>query len=177
MTKTYIKYKFSAISIKCKVASRFRKFSKEISKSNTDALELMLNFFEWNDLSPEDNLGVKNERTNKRINAVIAILKNIEKHQTKPTTIMLQRLFEETSKIEKENEEEFDFGTPKLITENEELEYYKNAYYKNQETYNDLKHDTKRLLKKVKYVKSNFGIGHYRLEITKEDLKQLKEKL
>jgi len=39
----------------------------------------MLNFFDWNDLSPTDSLGVKNERTNKRINALIAIVKNIEK--------------------------------------------------------------------------------------------------
>jgi len=177
MISTYIKYKFSAISIKCKVAIRFREFSKQISKSHTEALEAMLNFFERNDLSPEDDLGIKNERTNKRINAVIAILKNIEKHQTKPTTVMLQSLLQETSKIEKEDEDDFDFGTPKLITENEELTFYKNAYYKTQEANRDLRTDTKELIRKVKFVRNNFGIGHYRLDITKEAFEQLKQKL
>ena len=55
----------------------------------------MLHFFERNDLSPDDDLGINNNRTNKRINAVIAILKNIEKTQTKPTVAMLQSLFEQ----------------------------------------------------------------------------------
>ncbi len=172
----FSKYNFSGINIKRDVALRFRKFSKQISKSNTETIEAMLNFFDWNDLSPNDNLGVKNERTNKRINAVIAILKNIEKHQTKPTTVMLQKLFEEVSNEEKE-EEAYNFETPNLITENEELTYYRNRYYTNQENYNGLKHDIETMLKKTKHVKSNFGIGYFRLDITKEEFEQLKEKL
>ena len=77
----YSKYSFSGINVKKDVAIKFRKFSKQISKSHTDALVAMLHFFERNDLSPDDDLGINNNRTNKRINAVIAILKNIEKTQ------------------------------------------------------------------------------------------------
>jgi len=139
-------------------------------------MEEMLNFFDWNDLSPNDNLGVKNERTNKRINAVIAILKNIEKHQTKPTTIMLQKLFEEVSNEEKE-EEEFNFETPNLTTENEELTYYRKAYYTKQENYNALKYDIEGIIKKTTYIKSSFGKGHFRLDITKGEFENLKLKL
>jgi hypothetical protein len=91
----YSKYSFSGINVKKDVAIKFRKFSKQISKSHTDALVAMLHFFERNDLSPDDDLGINNNRTNKRINAVIAILKNIEKTQTKPTVAMLQSLFEQ----------------------------------------------------------------------------------
>lgn len=175
MTNVYIKYSFSAISIKKEVASRFRKFSKQISKSNTEALEAMLNFFDWNDLSPDENLGVKSDGTKKRINALIAIIKNIEKHQTKPTTIMLQSLFEEVSKEEKE--EEYNFETPVLITENEELTYYRKEYYKTQENYSLLKYDVVDIIKNTKYIKSNFGTGHFRLNITKVEFEQLKQKL
>lgn len=167
---------FSTIRFKIKVANRFRKFSIQIARTHSEAMEAMLNFFDWNDLSPEDNLGVKNERTNKRINAVIAILKNIEKHQTKPTTAMLKKLFEEVSNEEKE-EEEYDFETPNLTTENEELTYFRNAYYTKQENYNALKYEIEGVIKKITYIKSSFGKAHFRLDITKEEFENLKLKL
>lgn len=177
MTDDYRKYDFSAISIKKDIATRFRRFSKEISKSNTETLESMLNFFEMNDLSPEDNIGVKNERTNKRINAVIAILKNIEKHQTKPTTIMLQSLFEETIKVEKEEETEFiDFGTPKLITENEELVYYKEKYDQINKQHFGLRNEITGFLKKIKVEKRTFGKDFLLLDLSKKDFENFKRK-
>jgi len=172
----FSKYNFSGINIKKNVASRFRDFSKQISRSHTEALEAMLNFFDWNDLSPDDNLGVKNDGTKKRINAVIAILKNIEKHQTKPTAAILRSLLEETSAIEKE-EEEFSFETPQMITENEELTYYRNAYFSIQENYNGLKNDLEAIIQKTAYAKSSFGSGHYKLNMTKDEFKELKQKI
>ena len=73
----------------------------------------MLEFFEASGLSPEERLG-PNIKTlesllKKRINAVIAIVRDIEKNQTKPTLAMMQSLFEgvELNKkellLEKEN--------------------------------------------------------------------------
>ena len=167
---------FSTIRFKIRIANRFRKFSVQIAHTHTEAMEAMLNFFDWNDLSPNDNLGVKNERTNKRINAVIAILKNIEKHQTKPAAAMLKTLFEEVSNNEKE-EEEYDFETPNLITENEELTYYRNEYFTNQGKYNALKSEIEIFIEKTKYIKSNFSTGYFRLEVTKDEFEQLKQNL
>ena len=84
----------------------------------------------------------------------------------------------ETSSIEKEEKEEtYDFGTPELITENEDLEYYRNQYYNSQANYNALKYDVEAIIKKTKYIKSNFGTGHYRLDITKEAFENFKQKL
>lgn len=174
---SYKKYSFSAISIKKEVASRFRKFSKQISKSNTEALEAMLNFFDWNELSPDDNLGVKNDGNKKRINAVIAILKNIEKHQTKPTAAMLKTLFEEVSTIEKDEEEILEFKPQELISENEELAYYREQYYSVKTDYSDLKQELNVLLKNTDYIKSSFGTGHYRMKLTKQAFEILKQKL
>ncbi len=61
-------------------------------------LLLMLDFFEENGISPEDELTTNLKATEnlfkKRINALIAIIKDIEKTQTKPTVAMLQLLFE-----------------------------------------------------------------------------------
>jgi hypothetical protein len=171
----YSKYSFSGINVKKAVAIKFRKFSRQISVSHTEALEAMLHFFERNDLAPDDDLGIHNNRTNKRINAVIAILKNIEKHQTKPTAEILQSLLHETANIEKE--EDFDFGTPKLITENEELAYYRDAYFKKQSDLNTLKNEVKDIITNLKHVKSNFGPSYFRLDISKEKLETLKQKV
>ena len=85
---------------------RFRNFSRLVSDSHTHTLERVMDFFEWNDLSPNDDLGINNNRTNKRINAVIAILKNIEKHQTLPTKAMLDTLFQVISNMEDTEEKE-----------------------------------------------------------------------
>jgi len=168
---------FSTIRIKIRVAKKFRHLSKQIARNHSEAMEAMLNFFERNDLSPDDDLGIKNHRTNKRINAVIAIIKNIEKHQTKPTMAMLQSLFEQTTELEAEDEEPVDFGEPKLITEQEELTYYRDTYYKTLETLNALKYEMDGLMKRINYVKGSFGPGYFRLDISKEALETFKQKL
>ena len=59
----------------------------------------MIEFFEDNGISPAESMGPKMQTLEnlfkKRINGVIAILKDIEKSQTKPTVAMMLSLFEE----------------------------------------------------------------------------------
>ncbi|MEO2053119.1 MAG: BfmA/BtgA family mobilization protein [Allomuricauda sp.] len=177
MGDTYQKYRFSAISIKKDVALRFREFSRLVSNSHTSTLVAIMDFFERNDLSPNDDLGINNNRTNKRINAVIAILKNIEKHQTLPTKTMMDSLFHEMTEMEKEEEETFDFGTPKLLDANEELEFYKTGYGNLQEQLADVQEKMVSLLEKVIYIKSTFGSGYLKLEMDRESFDKLKNEL
>tara|TARA_R110001592_G_scaffold49617_1_gene154551 strand:- start:615 stop:1181 length:567 start_codon:yes stop_codon:yes gene_type:complete len=175
MDSNYIKYGFSNITIKKDVATQFRMFSKQLATSNTDTLDAMLRFFEINDLSPHDDLGINNQRTNKRINAVIAILKNIEKYQTKPTATMLQKLFEETSIIEEEENQVFEGPNP--ISENEALEYYRNAYDKTQTKYQSVMYELQSILDKITYVKGSFGPGYFKLDMDKTAYGKLKTRI
>ena len=89
---------FITIRIKRKTAKRFQKFSKTYFNSHSETMAAMLDFFLYNKISPKENLGPTGRRIEqtfkKRINAVIAIMRNIEKTQTKPTLAMLQSLFE-----------------------------------------------------------------------------------
>tara|TARA_R110002096_G_scaffold65737_1_gene159940 strand:+ start:3987 stop:4424 length:438 start_codon:yes stop_codon:yes gene_type:complete len=105
MDKGYEKERFESLSIKSTVVKKFRKYSKSISKSNSMTLLLMVEFFERNELYPEDDLkpGLMEteNRIKKRINALISIIKDIEKNQTKPTLAMLQSLFEESEPKQK----------------------------------------------------------------------------
>tara|TARA_R110002049_G_scaffold34079_1_gene111634 strand:+ start:1144 stop:1536 length:393 start_codon:yes stop_codon:yes gene_type:complete len=105
MDKGYEKEGFETFKIKASVAKKFRKFSKKMSKSQSMTLLLMIEFFEENGISPNETLGPNMQtlesEIKKRINAVIAIIKDIEKHQNKPTTAMLQSLFMEFEPKEK----------------------------------------------------------------------------
>ncbi|MDT0677665.1 BfmA/BtgA family mobilization protein [Autumnicola musiva] len=102
MDKGYEKEEFVTISIKASVARKFRKYSKGISKSQSMTLLLMLEFFEHNGIAPTEDLGPRMQTMEnlikKRINGVIAILRDIEKTQTKPTAGMLMALLEPPKK-------------------------------------------------------------------------------
>ena len=58
----------------------------------------MLDFFFYNEISPKEKLGPTGRTIEakllKRINSVIAIMRDVEKTQTKPTVAMIQSLFE-----------------------------------------------------------------------------------
>jgi len=172
---------FSTIRFKIKIANRFRKFSKGIARNHTMAMEAMLDFFEDNSISPFESLGANmitlESRIKKRINALITIIKDIEKHQTKPTNAMMQLLFQQNPEDKEQEAEIFEFKPQELITENEELDYYRKKYYDNQTNYNALKYDVETILKNTKYIKSNFGTGHFRLDVTKEEFENFKQNL
>ena len=54
MDKEYEKERFEKLGIKTSVAVRFRKFCKQLSKSQSRTLMLMLDFFEENGISPRN---------------------------------------------------------------------------------------------------------------------------
>lgn len=104
MDKGYGQEEFETLKIKRSVAVEFRKFSKILSKSQSMTLLLMLEFFNENGISPAESMGPNmkaletriSNLVKKRMNGMIAIMKNIEKSQTKPTVAMMQALFQAT---------------------------------------------------------------------------------
>jgi len=103
MDKGYEKEKFMSLSIKASVANRFNRFCREMSLSKSMTLLAMIEFFEENGISPAETLGPRMETLEnrisvlikKRMNGMIAIMKDIEKSQTKPTVAMMQALFQQ----------------------------------------------------------------------------------
>ncbi len=109
MDRGYEKERFEKLGIKVSVAERFRSFANKMSKSQSMTLLLMMDFFEDNGISPAEAMGPRMETLEarismlikKRMNGMIAIMKNIEKSQTKPTVAMLYSLFEQSTPKEK----------------------------------------------------------------------------
>ncbi|NAY91411.1 hypothetical protein GTQ34_05715 [Muricauda sp. JGD-17] len=104
---------FLSINFHRKTVERFKGFCQKHGASYTDTVEHMMDFFDRYQISPMvdygQNLWDMEGNIKKRINAVIAIIKDVEKHQTKPTNAMMLSLFEQTPREEE--------GQPELLLE------------------------------------------------------------
>ena len=83
---------YTILKIKNDISEKFRGFSRSTAMNQSELLELMINFFLRNKISPKEDLGPNMETLEatikKRIGSVIAIIRAIEKSQTKPTFTM-----------------------------------------------------------------------------------------
>ena len=172
---------FYTIRFKRATAKRFKNFSKKVSNSYSVTMNLIIDFFEWHGFSPserfEKSLGQELVKNRKRTEAAIAIIKDIEKSQTKPTNAMLELLFQENPNDKEPSEEFFEFEQQELITENEELDYYRNRYEGVQQQYQNIKDDLEKIIDKTSYIKGNFGSGYLKMDLTKAEFENFKQKL
>lgn len=166
----------SRLQLKLSTANRFREFSKKNNSNQSASLDLMLDFFEKNNLSPFETLAPSKvsleNLIKKRIDGVIAILKNIEKTQTKPSFVMLQLLMEgraipgkkleastkkKTSLLQGKNREQLELELKRLQvllkTSRKNLEY---------------------LLQKVELKGNSFGADYLKLNIPRTEFEQFK---
>ncbi len=182
---------FSNIRFKKPITVRFQSFSRMYFKTHSEALAGMLDFFKYNELSPYDRLGLrmglvidylKELKTffNKRNNATIAIIRDMEKHGVLPTKAMMELLFEGGPKARSEAEEDGDFQFPELDKVDFDAEFQliderklrrdaELQLAKAQERFGEL------VLKKIKVVRPGLGRPKLQLEISLEEYEELKE--
>jgi hypothetical protein len=177
-------YRFSAINIKSAVANRFRSFSKKTAKSHTETLIVVMDFFEWHGFTPSDRLGqsflqeiLKNrkltETSIKRTEASIAIIRDIEITQTKPTNAILEALLEQKVKDERPRVE----PPPSKQETPIEISVPKIRYERLQDQLQMLKKESKYLVEHATLVKPAFGKPYLRLDITEGELENYKRTL
>ncbi|WP_157757605.1 BfmA/BtgA family mobilization protein [Pseudalgibacter alginicilyticus] len=180
-----MKRRFLSINFHKDTVERFKGFCAKVGGSYTETLDHMMDFFDTYQLSPMSDLGpnMRGMEANikKRINALISIVKDIEKHQTQPTTAMLQLLFEQTPPKHKQPrlvEVKQDIKPdPFFATSLEAIELRKEK--------NTLQRDLKEtkqqfedlLFSKVRIVKSSFGKPKLQLDMTLEEYESLKEEI
>jgi len=120
---------FLTLKMKQSVVKRFRRFCRATGTSQSLGMSDMLDFFERHKVLPKDeipnHLLQVEKRLLKRINAVIAIMKDMEKTQTRPTVGMLEALF--TMEDKKEEKPLFVEKKQNNRTLEEELEHWRKS--------------------------------------------------
>ena len=84
---------YSNITVKKETATRFRSYSKRFSKSHSEVLDGMVQYFKENNLDPFgegtkiilDGIKKLERQMMKKIDRLIAIIKNMEKTSIRPT--------------------------------------------------------------------------------------------
>ncbi|MAU14158.1 BfmA/BtgA family mobilization protein [Muricauda sp. 334s03] len=191
MDKGYEKEGFTTLGIKNSVVVKFRRFSKLFGKSQSLTLLAMMDFFERHGISPDQHLGETmasmKHYISRRFNAMIAIMRSIEKEQTLPTVGMMQALFEqELASEDEEWDSDFDFieqqlteAKPPKETEafDGEVTVPKIRYDRLEEQMEELKEDFKYVLDHVSVFHNRFGKDHLKLDLNPEAIEKYRIKL
>ncbi|MDF0708363.1 BfmA/BtgA family mobilization protein [Flagellimonas okinawensis] len=191
MDKGYEKEKFNNMAIKKSVAMQFRRFSKKFGRSRSMTLLAMLDFFERHGISPDQEMGETiaslKYLIKRRFNAMVAIMRSIEKEQTLPTVGMMQALFNQ--ELESDGEEwegDFDFfeqqltemktpSNPKLL--DTEVTVSKIRYKQLEEQMEELKSDFGYVLEHVVESRNRIGKKHLIMDLDPEAIDKYKRKL
>ncbi|SFB81229.1 hypothetical protein SAMN04487891_102477 [Flagellimonas taeanensis] len=93
---------YSNITVKKETATRFRSYSKKFGRSHSEVLDGMISYFKENSLDPFgegtkiilDSIKKLERQMMKKIDRLIAIIKNMEKTSIRPTYEMMLILYE-----------------------------------------------------------------------------------
>ncbi|MEZ4809057.1 MAG: BfmA/BtgA family mobilization protein [Allomuricauda sp.] len=192
MDKGYEKETFAGLRIKISVAMKFRSFSKRQGKSHSMTLLAMVEFFERHGISPDQHFGETIASMKlfikRRFNAMVAIMRSIEKEQTLPTVSMMQALFQQELDPEEGDEWEGDFEFfEKQLTEintptnpellDKETTVPKIVYERLKEQLEELKKDFGHVLDHVSVAKNRLGKDHLKLDLKPGAIEQYRTKL
>ncbi|WP_349351575.1 BfmA/BtgA family mobilization protein [Flagellimonas sp. MMG031] len=192
MDKGYEKERFAAMKVKVSVARKFRRFSKTFGKSQSLTLLAMMEFFERHGISPDQHFGETIASMKlfikRRFNAMVAIMRSIEKEQTLPTVSMMQALFQQELDPEEGDEWEGDFEFfEKQLTEintptnpellDKETTVPKIVHELLKEQLEELKQDFGHVLDHVSMAKNRFGKDHLKLDLKPGAIEQYRTKL
>lgn len=177
--------KFYTIRFRRRTAKRFKNFSKRVSKSYSESLDAMVDFFEWHGYMPRQRFGkdiiAGQDKNRKRIEAGIAISKAIEKSQNislMNIETMLKSLFQEDYKrhepkiLEPKKSDSDSMETVRIKAAMLKIKYDR-ANQKLEETQDRMKY----LLDKIELVKNRFGKDYLKIEITREEVARFKRGL
>lgn len=180
--KNKYNYDYLSVCLKTVVIKRFRKLSRKLSKPQSETLDAMMDFFEWHGFSPFDTKErsflrevLKNR---KRTEAVIAIIKDIEKNHDKPTTAMLQSLFQGV--IEKEEpvrKEKLFKDKPKIEKKQMDTTVSKIKHERIELKLEEVRKSFVYVLDHIELVNNRFGKDYFKLELAQQEFLRIKREL
>ena len=170
---------YSNITVKKETATRFRSYSKKFSKSHSEVLDGMIQYFKENNLDPFgegtkiiiESIKKLEQKMMKKFDRLIAIIKNMEKTSIRPTYEMVLILYEAYVKDGRKprrepvqlQEERMDFLEPRKTvpkTEHDRMLQEFNEYKKYCNEILNSVEKVKPMMGKP-YLKINMGIGDF----------------
>lgn len=175
---------FSAISINRITAERFRAYSKTVSKSHSETIDTMIDFFEKAKITPKSEVMIsfirfQNYMTG-RFDYIEEVLRRMEREQLKPTHDMLKSLFDGTAPKKKEQPLLVDKRNLRMTREEWEMEEGKVSFEKYHDVVKARGEDRRtfsKVLDSITKVEPTFGKPYFKLEIDAAELARIKEEL
>lgn len=168
-----MKKEIMPLEIQETTARKLREYAGQLGRPGDEILLGMLAYFKENECSPFDRNALTLSDVRKKINigirTIAAILRNMEKTQTKPTLAMLQLLFEESAVRKKE-----------LLVEKRTRHNAKAADQEQDIVREQLVETTRNLheiLDRVVVTHNSFGQRRLRLQISLEELEAIRASL
>ncbi len=183
-SKNKKKSTFSAISINRITAERFRAFSKTVSKSHSDTIDTIIDFFEKTKITPKSEVMISfitfQNYMKGRLDYIIELIREHELKYHKPTHDMLLSLFQGQAIQENKQPVLLEKSLKKLTREEwhkEEGTVSQDKYHKLvQSKGNDLR-KFREVLSKIKRVEPAFGKPYFKIEINTTELNILEREL
>ncbi len=176
---------FSAISINRITAERFRAYSKTVSRSHSETVDTMIDFFEKTKITPKSEVMISFIKFQNyligRYDYIEELLRRMEREHIKPTHDMLKSLFDGTALKKKERRPLLvDKTTIRMTKEEWNMEEGKVSFDKYHDVIKTRGKD-RRTLKKVLYsinkVEPTFGKPYFKVEMEAAELDGIRQGL
>ena len=175
---------FSAISINRITAERFRAYSKIVSRSHSETIDIMIDFFEKTKITPRNEVMISFIRFQNymigRFDYLEELLRTMEREQIKPTHEMLKSLFEGTALKKKEQPLLVDKTNLRMIREEWDMEEGKVSFEKYHDVIKARGKDRRtfsKVLDSITKVEPTFGKPYIKLEIDESELDSIRREL
>ena len=183
-TKTKRKSTFSAISINRITAERFRVYSKTVSKSHSETIDSMIDFFERTRIAPKNEVMISFIKFQRymmgRFDYIEGLLRTMDREQIKPTHDLLKGLFDGTALKKKKQPLLVDKINIRMTKEEWNMEEGKVSFKKYHDVIKARGNDQKifrEVLGKIEKVQPTFGKPYFKIEIDTTELDILKREL
>lgn len=175
---------FSAISINRITAERFRAYSKTVSRSHSETIDTMIDFFEKAKITPRNVVMIGfiefQNYMARRFDYMEELLRTMEREHIKPTHDMLKSLFDGTALQRSQQPLLVDKATIKMTREEWNMEEGKVPFEEYHEVIKARSKDRRlfyKVLDSITEVTPIFGKAYLKMEIDADELNSIRQQL
>lgn len=183
-TKTKRNNTFSAISINRITAERFRVYSKTVSRSHSETIDTMIDFFEKTKITPKNNVMISFIKFQNyiigRFDYLEELLRTMEREQLRPTHDMLRSLFDGTALKKKEQPLLVDKKSLRMTKEEWDMEEGKVSFEKYHNVMKERNNDRRvfsKVLNRITKVEPTFGKPYFKVEMDETEWDSFRREL